>query len=44
MTRTDYFQMPINKYVSHKNIGRALEEIAEGLIIIKNKENNEESK
>ena len=36
MTKTDYFQMPINKYVSTKNIGRALEEVAEGLITIKN--------
>ncbi len=35
MTRTDYYQMPINKYVSSKNIGRALEEVAEGLIIVK---------
>jgi len=35
MTVTDYFQLPINKYVSKKNIGRALEEIAEGLIIVK---------
>ena len=38
MTRTEYFQMPVNKYVSSKNIGRALEEVAEGLIVIKNKE------
>ena len=35
LTRTDYYQMPINKYVSSKNIGRALEEVAEGLIIVK---------
>ncbi len=35
MTRTDYYQMPINKYVSKKNIGRALEEVAEGLITVK---------
>lgn len=35
MTRTDFYQMPINKYVSKKNIGRALEEIAEGLITVR---------
>lgn len=38
MTRTDYFQMPITKYVSGKNIGRALEEVSESLIIVKNEE------
>ncbi len=38
MTRTEYFQIPINKYVSSKNIGRALEEVAEGLIKIKDKD------
>ena len=36
---TGHLQMPENKYVSVKNIGRALEEIAEGQITIKyNKE------
>lgn len=35
MTATEHYQMPINKYVSKKNIGRALEEIAEGLVTIK---------
>lgn len=30
-----YLQMPENKYKSTKNIGRALEEIAEGLVEIK---------
>jgi len=35
MTKTDYYQMPINKYVSKKNIGKSLEEIGEGLIHIK---------
>lgn len=40
MTKTDYFQMPITKYVSTKNIGRALEEVSEGLIIIKNEESH----
>lgn len=38
MFETDYYQMPIVNYVSKKNIGRALEEIAENLIIIKKKE------
>ncbi len=38
MTKQDYYQMPLNKYVSTKNIGRALEEVAEGLITIKTKE------
>lgn len=39
MTNNDYYQMPVNKYVSKKNIGRALEEVAEGLItIVKPKE------
>ena len=33
---TNHLQMPINKYVSKKNIGRALEEIAEGYIVVKN--------
>ena len=29
-------QKPLNKYKSQKNIGRALEEVADGLISIKN--------
>ena len=37
MTKTDYFQIPINKYVSKKNIGKSLEEVGEGLITVKNK-------
>lgn len=32
----DNLQMPVEKYKSQKNIGRALEEIANGLITIKN--------
>lgn len=39
MFNTNHYQMPIKDYVSTKNIGRALEEIAEGLIIIKKEEN-----
>ena len=35
MSRTSHYQMPINKYVSRKNIGRALEEISEGLLTLK---------
>ena len=29
---TNHLQMPANKYVSKKNIGKALEEIAEGYV------------
>ena len=36
---TDRLQMPVNKYVSKRNIGRALEEVAEGLVTIKDEEN-----
>ena len=35
---TNHLQMPANKYVSKKNIGRALEEIAEGYIKVKYKD------
>ncbi len=38
MFKTGQYQLPINKYVSKKNIGRALEEIAEGKLVIKNGE------
>ncbi len=37
ITETGHLQMDENKYVSVKNIGRALEEIAEGLITIEEK-------
>lgn len=37
ITRTGHLQMEPNKYVSKKNIGRALEEVSEGLIIIEKK-------
>ena len=36
ITTTDHLQMPVTKYVQKKNIGRALEEIAEGYIKVKN--------
>ena len=41
MNRTEYFQIPINKYVSAKNIGRSLEEVSEGLVVIKKEEETE---
>ena len=38
ISREGYLQMPEAEYKSKKNIGRALEEVAEGLITIKKKE------
>lgn len=39
MASTEHYQMPENKYISKKNLGRALEEVSEGLIIFpENKE------
>ena len=38
ITTTNHLQMPLNKYVSKMNIGRALEEIAEGYIKVKKEE------
>ncbi len=35
MKETGHYQMSSNKYRSRKNIGKALEEIAEGLITVK---------
>jgi len=35
MTVTGHLQMPINKYTSKKNIGRALEELSEGYIVVR---------
>ena len=32
---TNYLQMPAKKYKSEKNIGKALEEVAEGLIKVR---------
>ncbi len=37
MSSTGYYQMPIEKYKSAKNIGRALEEVYENLIHIHKK-------
>lgn len=36
--RDGYLQMPEADYKCQKNIGRALEEVSEGLIVIKKKE------
>ncbi len=38
MKERNHYQMPISKYKSKKNIGRALEEISEGLITVIKKE------
>ena len=35
ITKTNFSQMPVKKYKSSKNIGKALEEVAEGLIKVK---------
>jgi len=35
---TDHYQMDVSDYESSKNIGRAMEEIAEGLVIPREKE------
>lgn len=35
MAATGHYQMPTYKYISKKNLGRALEEVAENLIIVK---------
>lgn len=32
---TGFFQMPSSKYKSSKNIGKALEEVSEGMLTIK---------
>lgn len=37
MTKTDYYQKPIKEYKSHKGIGRALEEVYDGLIHVEKK-------
>ncbi len=35
MAATKHYQMPESKYISKKNLGRALEEVSENLIILK---------
>ena len=37
MKKTDYYQKPLKEYKSKKGIGRALEEIYDGLIHIEKK-------
>lgn len=37
IARTDYLQKPKNEYRSSKNIGRALEELEDGLLTIDKK-------
>ena len=37
ISREGYLQKPESEYKSKKNIGRALEEVSEGLIIVKKK-------
>lgn len=38
MSKDGYLQMPDAEYKSKKNIGRALEEVSEGLIEVKKRE------
>ena len=38
ISKNGYLQMPESEYKSKKNIGRALEEVSEGLIEIKKKD------
>jgi len=35
MAVTGHYQMPESKYISKKNLGRALEEVSENLVILK---------
>ena len=35
MASTNHYQMPEYKYISKKNLGRALEEIEKGLLVVK---------
>lgn len=39
ISKDGYLQMPNTEYKSKKNIGRALEEVSEGLIKVRKKEN-----
>lgn len=40
MTKTNYYQKPLNQYKSTKNIGRALEEVYDNLIHVDKKNIN----
>ena len=35
ISKDDYLQMPVSQYKCKKNIGRALEEVSEGFILVK---------
>lgn len=35
MKKTNFYQKPLNEYKSDKTIGKALEEIVEGLVVVK---------
>ena len=37
MAKTDYYQKPLKEYKSKKGIGRALEEVCDGLIHVEKK-------
>jgi len=36
MNKEENYQKPISNYISKKNIGKSLEEVSEGLIILSN--------
>lgn len=40
MTKENNFQKPTKAYISKKNIGRALEEVAEGYLVVKKDSND----
>ena len=40
ISKDGFLQMPESEYKSKKNIGRALEEVAEGFIIVKKKKDS----
>lgn len=40
ISKDNFLQMPESEYKSKKNIGRALEEVSEGLIVIKRKKDD----
>lgn len=42
IAKDGYLQKPESEYKNKRNIGRALEEVADGLIIVKRKEDNQE--
>lgn len=40
ITKEEHYQLPLNEYKCHKNIGRALEEILEGKVKVTDKNTN----